>query len=965
MNQLRDQRRGCFVADRLRQNTLSAVAFTGATVLLALSSFVSGTFDSRAADSAKRADHWAFKAPVRPESPSVKDKAWPRTAIDAFILARLEKEGLKPSPEADKITLLRRLHFDLTGLPPTISETDAFLQDTSPDAYAKLVERLLNSPHYGERWGRHWLDAARYADSNGYEKDRAREMWHYRDWVIGSFQRDLPYNQFILEQVAGDLLPGASQDQIIATGFFRNSMINEEGAIDPEQFRMDAMFDRMDALGKGVLGLTIQCAQCHNHKYDPLTQEEYYRLFAFLNNADELTAPIYFETELAQRERVLREIRELESELQRQHPDWAKRMAAWEETVRGDQPEWIVLDPYEYGAPDGLSKLQRQNDKSLLAGGHPFTGGTWFVKARTMLTNIAAVRLETLVNANLPMHGPGRSANGLFALQEFRLQAAPSAATNFAKVAFSTASADFEQPQQPPGEMEKEKDFFGPVKFAIDDNPKTFWAIDAGPGRRNTDRKAVFQTATNFGFPGGTELRFDLACRDEVACFRLSLTTATNPVADPLPKNVRDIIDVPRERRSPDQTAAVFSYWRTLVPEFAEANARIAALWKDYPEPNGTALTLAARPEPRNAAVLNRGDWLKPGKSVTPGVPAFLHALPANAGDSRLALGRWLVDKKSPTTARVFVNRVWQAYFGTGLVGTPEDFGMQADTPSHRELLDWLACEFMEPTNVVGDEGQTARPLVPWSVKHLHRLVVLSATYRQSSKFTPELQARDPYNRLLARGPRVRVEGEIVRDVALAASGLLETNVGGPSVYTPAPAFLFTPPSSYVSFPWKDATGPDRYRRALYTFRRRSTPYPMLQTFDTPNGDVSCVRRARSNSPLQALTSLNETLFIECAQALARRMATEGGASDAERVGYAFRCVLSRPPTAREQQEMLGLIDRQRRHISEGWVSANQLATGTNAVPADLPKSTTPTQLAAYTVLSRVLLNLDEAITKE
>ena len=968
MNQLLDRRRENLLVERAGRNRAGAAAFVIAAVIFGRASLLFVGLDSSAAEpapAARRAAHWAFKTPVRPALPGVKDKAWPRTALDRFILARLEKEGLQPSTEADKITLLRRVHFDLTGLPPTISETDAFLKDTSPEAYPRLVERLLDSPHYGERWGRHWLDAARYADSNGYEKDRAREMWHYRDWVMAAFQRDLPYDQFILEQIAGDLLPGATQDQIIATGFLRNSMINEEGAIDPEQFRMDAMFDRMDALGKSVLGLTIQCAQCHDHKYDPLTQEEYYRLFAFINNADELTAPIYSAEKLAERDRVLRQTTELEAGLQRDHADWAGRMAAWEETARGNQPEWIVLDPYEYGAPDGLSKLQRQNDKSLLAGGHPFTGGTWFVKAKTVLTNIAAVRLETLANANLPMHGPGRSGNGLFALQEFSLQAAPLSGTNFAKVTFAGASADFEQPQQPAGEIEKGKEFTGPVKFAIDDNPKTFWTIDAGPGRRNTDRKAVFQAATNFGFAGGTELRFDLACRDEVACFRLSITTATNAAADPMPKAVGDIINLPRGQRSPAQTAAVFSYWRTTVPEFADANARIAGLWKDYPEPSGTALTLAHRREPRNAAVLTRGDWLKPGQPVTPGMPAFLHRPPAGAGDSRVALGRWLVDKQSPTTARVLVNRVWQTYFGTGLVGTSEDFGLQADLPSHPDLLDWLACEFMVPSEAVGAEGQSTQPPAPWSIKHLHRLILLSATYRQNSKVTPGLYDRDPNNRLLARGPRFRVEGEIVRDVALAASGLLRTNVGGPSLYTPAPAFLFVPPSSYVEFPWKDVTGPDRYRRALYTFRRRSTPYPMLQTFDTPNGDVSCVRRARSNSPLQALTSLNETLFIECAQGLARRMAVEGGTTDAERAVYAFRCVLSRPPTAREQQEMGGLIERQRRHIGEGWVSAGQLAAVTNPMPADLPKDTTPTQLAAYTVLSRVLLNLDEAITKE
>jgi len=930
-------------------------------------------------------DHWAFHPPVRSQLPAVKNPGWPRTPVDYFVLARLEKEGLQPSVEADRITLLRRLSLDLIGLPPTIAEVDAFLADTSTNAFEQQVERLLASPHYGERWGRQWLDAARYADSNGYEKDRPREMWHYRDWVVNALNADLPYDQFIIDQVAGDLLPNTTQDQLIATGFFRNSMINEEGAIDPEQFRMEAMFDRMDCLGKAVLGLTIQCAQCHDHKYDPLKQEEYYRLFAYLNNADELTAPVYDAERLSKRDRVLREIREIQAALQREQPDGENRMAAWEESVRHNQPEWVMPDLIEYGDPGGLSKLQLQKDKSLLAGGHRFNGGTWRIRARTRMTNIAAVRLETLANANLPMFGPGRSGSGLFALKELTLKIAPlNEATNQTQVSFTHATTDFEQAQTPPGDPAKDVDVLGPVKFAIDGKEKTAWAIDAGPGRRNTDRKAVFLVATNFGFAGGTELTFSLACHDEIGCLRLSLTTASNAVADPLPKKVRDVLSVPRAQRSLEQKAALFSYWRMTVPEFAEANERIEKLWKEYPESNGTTLALQARAETRETSLLKRGDWLKPERQITPGVPTFLHPLPNDADSSRLTLARWLMDKRSPTTARAFVNRVWQAYFGIGLVSTPEDFGKQADTPSHPELLDWLACEFMEPhlgdgrskmedrSSEIGDRSrklltsnsQLLSP-TPWSIKHLHRLIVNSAAYRQASRVTPDLYARDPYNRLLARGARFRVEGEAVRDIALAVSGLLNPKLGGPSLYTPAPAFLFVPPTSYSPFPWQDVTGPDCYRRALYTFRRRSTPYPMLQNFDTPNGDAACVRRVRSNTPLQALTSLNETLFVECAQSLARNILSEGGTSDAERIQHAFRRVTARPPTTKEQSHLLSLLERQKQHLAEGWVSAGELATGTNAAPTHLPKGSTPTQLAAYTVLSRVLLNLDETITKE
>ena len=974
---------GCLVgklpdmAPWLGQFARGAMAWRSLGFWLGLSLAFTGDVSSRpqAAEVSKassapalKAPHWAFQPVTRPALPTFRSSKPVRSPLDAFVLARLEKEGLSLSSPADKTTLLRRLSLDLTGLPPTVAEVDAFLADKAPGAYERQVERLLASPHYGERWARHWLDAARYADSNGYEKDRAREMWHYRDWVVEAFNQDMPYDRFLLEQFAGDLLPNATQAQWIATGFLRNSMFNEEGAIDPEQFRMDALFDRMDALGKGVLGLTLSCGQCHSHKYDPLSQEEYYKIFAFLNDVDEYTAPVFSNEGLRQRDQVLKEVTDLERQLKHDHPDWSARLAEWEASVRDKEPAWMVLEAYEAGAPDGLSKLQPQKDGSLLAGGHRYQGGTWFFKARTKLAGITGVRLEVLTNGNLPMRGPGRSASGLFLLREFTLQAAP--ATNAAawvKIPLTAPSTDFEQVQSPDGDptKEKEKDFQGPVRFAIDGNGRTGWAIDAGPGLRNADRKAVFQVATNLGSASGVELKFELACGEEVGCFRIAVTTNAAPVADPLPRTVREVLALAPAQRSVAQQAAVFSYWRTTVPAFKEANARIAAAWARHPERTGETLTLAARPVSRPTFILKRGDWLQPAARVEPGVPAFLNPLPSGAEPPRLRFARWLADPKAPTTARVFVNRVWQSYFGAGLVTTSEDFGVQADKPSHPELLDWLAAEFMNPSSRIPGAGLTDT-LGPWSVKHLHRLIVTSDTYRQSSRVPAALYERDPNNRLLARAPRLRVEGEIVRDVSLAASGLLNPVVGGPSVYSPAPAFLFVPPTSYMAFPWKDATGPDRYRRAFYTFRRRSTPYPMLQTFDTPNGDAACVRRVRSNTPLQALTTLNETLFIECAQSLARKMLEEGGSRDEARIVSGFRRVVSRTPSAREKRELLGLLERQRRHFGEGWVNAMDLAAGDGGVAASsTPKGATPTDWAAYTAVARVLLNLDEAITKE
>ena len=909
--------------------------------------------------------HWAFSAPVRPSLPAVGSEGWARNPIDLFILARLEAEGLAPSPEADRITLLRRLSLDLIGLPPAPEEVDAFLADRTAGAVEARIERLLASPHHGERWGRLWLDAARYADSNGYEKDRAREMWHWRDWVIEAINRDLPYDRFLIEQLAGDLLPGATQDQRVATGFLRNSMINEEGAIDPEQFRMEALVDRMDCIGKSVLGLTLQCAQCHDHKYDPIATREYYQLFAFLNNDEELTAPFYSVEQLREIEEVERGIAAVEDEIRARLPDWRERLERWEdEERRRPRPEWVILEPHEHGDPGGLSKLQLQKDRSLLAGGHRFNGGTWRVRARTALEGIRAVRLELFPNGNLPHRGPGRSERGLFALKDVKLEVAPAADVEKpSAVSWSGATADFEEPQKPEGaKLEDPKArLYGPVRFAADGEERTSWTIDAGPGRRNVEREAVFTAKQPFGNAGGSELTFHFTQEDEIACFRLSVTTAEGAAADPLPHRARAALAVPRDQRTDADHRALFAAWRRAQPELGPENERIEALWKRYPEASGTALVLEARREPRLTRLLKRGDWLRPEAPVEPGVPAFLHGWSEGAPRDRLGFALWVADPRSPTTARVIVNRIWQAYFGDGILTTVEDFGRQAPPPSHPELLDWLACELVDPaTTAPGEPG----PPRPWSLKHIHRLITGSAVYRQTSRFLPEHIERDPANRLLARGPRIRVDGEVVRDIALAASGLLNPAIGGPSIYAPAPDFLFKPPTSYMPFPWPEETGSNRYRRALYTFRRRSTPYPVLAAFDTPSGEIACVRRGRSNTPLQALVTLNETLFVEAARALGRRMA-EGGADDRERLAHAFRRATGRAPNDREMGHLLDLLEKQRRRIADGWVNAAELGTGKHEVPADLPPGVNPADLAAYTAAARVILNLDETITRE
>jgi len=907
--------------------------------------------------------HWAFVPPVRPAVPSTSRAGWVRNPIDAFLLSRLDREGLKPSPEADRATLLRRASLDLTGLPPTPAELDAFLADSSQTAYEKQVDRLLGSPHYGERWARIWLDAARYADSNGYEKDAPRLVWFYRDWVINSLNRDMPYNEFVIDQIAGDLLPNATQDQKVATGFLRNSMVNEEGGVDPEQFRMEAMYDRIDAIGKGILGVTIQCAQCHNHKYDPTTQEEYYRIFAFLNNAHESDIAVYTPAEQAKRDEIIRRTAEVEAGLQKRNSDWRERMAKWADALPA-QPAWHTLAlKVDDISTDGERELPMK-DGSMLAQGYAPTKHTLKFTANSDLPRITAVRLELLMDPNLPAGGPGRSIKGTGALTEFRLEAAsPAAPETFTKIKIAKASADFNPPETVLEKKFEDKSgnrrVTGPIQFAFDGRDDTAWGIDAGPGLRNQPRKAVFDLEKPVENIGGAILNLYLKQdhggwnsddnqNNNLGRIRLSVTDAPDATADPLPDAVRAILKTPRAQRTAAQQQTVFHYWRTTVAEWSAENDAIAQLWREHPE-GSRQLVLAERSEdPRVTHILKRGDFLQPEREVSPGVPSFLNPLPAGP-PNRLTFARWLVDRQSPTTARSIVNRVWQSYFGTGIVATVENLGTQAETPSNQPLLDWLAVEFM-------DSG--------WSLKKLQRLIATSAAYRQNSNVTAEMLAKDPDNRLIARGPRYRVDAEVVRDIALASSGLLTDKIGGPSVFPPAPELLFQPPASYSPKSWNLETGADRYRRALYTFRFRTVPYPVLQAFDAPNGEMACVRRSRSNTPLQALATLNEPLFVESSQALAARALNEGGPTDRDRVAYAFRLCTARTPSASEANVLLELLAKEDRRLADGWLSAIDLA-GLKTGAATVPGDSTPRRLAAWTVVARVILNLDETITKE
>ena len=928
------------------------------------------------ADGAEYQAHWAFIPPSRLIAPEIiTPKSRFINPIDVFVAARRTAAGLAASPEAAPETLCRRLSLDLTGLPPTPAELDAFLaaHAKNPDAaYHALVERLLASPRYGEKWARHWLDVARYADSDGYEKDLPRQQWAWRDWVIKSINADQPYNQFIIDQIAGDLLaprepdPLRAQDLRVATGYLRNSMISEEGAIINEQYRVEGMFDRMDAIGKGVLGLTLQCAQCHTHKFDPITHEDYFRVFASINNTYEAITRVYTPAKLATAEQVRAELTADDNRLKTAHPDWAPRLAAWSQTQLASAPPWTDLTPVEPVCCGGLAHPATLPDHSVITLGFSPTDGELSFTATPPLAGVTALRIETLNHGDLIFGGPGRSVDGLFALSELVVEARRPGETTWKKIELCDATADFESPVRPIGKLFFKSDddarTVGPASFLIDGKIETAWSPDRGPGRRNVPTEAVVQFKEPLTYPEGTTLRVALHFKHGgkgsrghesqlLGRFRVALTTAPSPSAGPISAAARLALAAPADTRTPAQDAALFTAWRASVPAFAQANAAQESLWAQYPAEDTTVLNLAERsPEyVRGTYILDRGAWDKPKARVTPGTPAFLHARDADPGEpDRLTFARWLVDPRSPTTARVAVNRAWQALFGAGLVDTPEDFGVRAPAPSQPEVLDWLAVEFM-------DRG--------WSQKELLRILVTSATYRQSSRVTAAHLEQDPRNRLLARGPRFRAEAEVVRDIALHTSGLLSEKVGGPSVFPPVPESLFA--SSYIPVLfWQTATDAERYRRSLYVFRRRSLPDPVLSSFDAPNGDTACAVRPRSNTPLAALTSLNEIVFVEAAQALALRLLREGGPTDAARAAYGFRLCTSRSARPEEIADLTAVLAPARERIAAGWISAREVAFGDAAKLPALPPGVTPTDAAAWTVAARILLNLDETLTK-
>jgi hypothetical protein len=1074
--------------------------------------------------------HWAFVPPTSVPLPAVKKAAWPKNPIDAFVLAKLEAQGLAPSPQADRETLLRRVSLDLTGLQPTPVDVDAVLAEAGTTeaawdrAYQHFVDRLMASPQYGERWARRWLDLARYSDTNGYEKDRVRTMWPYRDWVIRALNDDMPFNEFTIDQIAGDMLPNATQDQRLATGFHRNTMLNEEGGIDPQEYRFYSMVDRVGTTATTWLGLTMACAQCHTHKFDPITHREYYQFMALLNNADEPDMELPSHEITGERERRKNKIEDYKAHLPRMYPcpdadaHWQKAAAAevktasgakamklhddsWQigsttaatdiytfafdsdnvavdrlrlETIRengvgpgrtphgnfvlseievsvvprGSKQEptpikitsadadfsqagypvgnaidgktdtgwaidgpsgvqsrtatfvldksslqkvaetakktggkgglrWTIRLVQDYGSqhtlgrfrlslgsqtnsPDesrrrealarGFSQwldtsrkyaahwtvlrpveahsngplLSSQADDSVFVSGDVSKNDKYDLKYRTDLRGVTAIRLEVLPDDRLPGHGPGRifyeGTPGDFLLTDLSLFRGGQ------KLPIAKALDSYHSESKTAAK-------------AIDDDLQSPWDIDGGEGRRHV---AVFVLQKPLAEAGEFNLKmfFEAYYACGLGRFRVSVTTDADPQASERPDDIEHMLTLEDSALTAADRARLQTQFLMEAPEMAAARRELEELIRNEPK-YPTTLVMRERPpeNPRPTFVHHRGEYLQIKDRVEPNVVAFLPPLPPSEPRNRLTLARWLVSRENPLTARVTVNRQWAAFFGLGLVRTVGDFGSQGELPSHPELLDWLAVRFM-------DDG--------WSMKKLDRLIVTSATYRQSSHVTPQMLEKDGENRLLARGPRVRLEAELIRDEVLHASGLLSSKMYGPSVFPPQPAAITTE-GAYGPMTWTPSQGEDRYRRSLYTFSKRTAPFAAFLTFDAPSGEVCCARRDVSNTPLQALTLLNSDLFFEPAQAAGRQLAEDSRPIDVRLTDF-FRRAMVRRPTPQEIASLTEFYDRQLARIKAGKLDDKALAGNG---PGDVRAR------AAWTLTARAVFNLDEMVTKE
>ncbi len=814
--------------------------------------------------------HWSFEPLAKTTPPA----SWKGNPIDYFINASLSKLDVTPSPTADRATLIRRISLDLTGLLPTPEETKAFVNDKSSDAWEQLVDRLLASPHYGERWGRHWLDQARYADSHGYSVDSGRDMWPYRDWVIKALNDDLPFDQFTIEQLAGDLLPNRTKSQLIASAFHRNTLINQEGGSDREQFRVESVIDRVNTTGAVWLGLTVGCAQCHTHKFDPITHREYFELYAFFNNTEDAnsTGPT---VEVEQFE-ILNN---------------APKPPAPPKSGSNQPAKWLSVK-YENHRTSSGSPLELLKDNSLLVSKSAKPKDTYELTISTKLDTVAAVRLRVLPDKSLPENGPGTAGNGNFVLTGLNVT------IDGKPIRLTAAFADHEQPGFP-------------ASAIINRDKNSGWAINTGRGQK-AKMNAEHAVTLLFEKPIATKgkpltIRMEHMLNDNYLVGRFALDLSAT--APPIPKG-----------KAPGQATP-----RT-----------------------GKLMVMRELAKPRPTYILTRGDFTRPDKDageLSPGVLSKVKpALPEpTSRRNRLDLAKWLIDPANPLTPRVTVNRTWMRYFGRGLVETEEDFGTQGSPPTHPDLLDYLGRRFIE-------DG--------WSMKKLHRLIVTSETYRRSSKARPDLADLDPRNLLLARQSRLRLDAEIIRDAALSASGLFTPVIGGPGVFPPQPDGIYAFTQNRKS--WRTSSGPDRYRRAMYTFFYRSAPYPLLSTFDAPDFQTVCTHRVRSNTPLQALTIANDPAFLEIAQGLAARLLRDQPEGLEPKIRHAFQLALCREPSTEELSILTSYVRQQVDDFSTDQGAATALLSD-DLLSSQVP----PAEAAALVGLARAILNTDNFITRE
>ena len=1039
--------------------------------------------------------HWAWEKPRRAPLPAVRQAAWPRNGLDRFILARMEQNGLRPSAEADRHTLVRRLSLDLTGLPPSPDEVDAFVTDRSSGAYERLVDRLLASPHFGERWARVWLDLARYADSSGYGSDPLRpNIWPWRDWLINSLNRGQPFDEFTRDVIAGDLLPGATDEQRTATGFHRNTMTNTEGGTEDEEWRVAAVKDRANVTAQVWMGLTMGCAQCHTHKFDPITQREYYSFYAFFNQTEDNdqpderpTLPLLSASDKTRRAALGSQLAGLEAEYLAPGAAFDTELDAWAE-VAARPVAWQVLKPVSVrSSATNPPAFAVHDDGSVLVSGASPAKDTYTVTTRTKASGLTAFRLEALTDGSLPKNGPGRKeGEGNFVLQDVRATVrstgAPPVKGRFVRVeapgksrhlmlaevqvfsgpdnvalrgqakqsstAFggdaarakdgntdgnyhvSTSVSHTDIEADPWWEVDlgsevpidevvlwnrtdsggdllgdsrivvldasRRPSWSGDVKAApmptarfgpnaarslslraasadheqggfdaaraIDKDGGTGWAVGGSLGRSHA---LGFELAEPLTADGEVELVFTLkqGHGDQLTLgrFRLSATAQAAPVRI-WPAAVQAALGVPVGQRTVVQRKALADEFRPTSKTKGPLAAQIAQVRNELDGIKGTPMPVMkenAEDQRRVTRVLSKGNYLVPGDEVAAAVPAAFNTWPSGSATNRLGLAAWLTSPENPLTARVMVNRFWAQLMGQALVETEEDFGTQGTLPADRDLLDWLAVSFQAKKPGSGTADPDHAPALGWDFKGLLKLVVMSATYRQSSVVTPALLERDPRNRFYARAPRRRLDAEGVRDQALALSGLLSRKVGGASVYPAQPDGLWRAAFNGERT-WRTSSGEDRYRRGLYTFWRRTVPYPSMAAFDAPSRESCTVRRLPTNTPLQAFVTMNDPVFVECAQALGRDLAL-GDGTVADRVARGLKKVLARPVADGQVAALVRLFEQERDAYGARRDEAAKLGT----VPlGPLPDGLAPADAAAWTTVANVLLNLDGVLTK-